>query len=173
MVGLNKFFSVAGFVGAFCVSVALFGDGDTDGPPDEKKLLDVAGEQGDLGAFLRALEGTELLEKLQGEGPYTLFAPNDEAFDLLPDEVLNQLMAPEQRHFRTRLLAHHVIADTVTSETHRGDGEQRLETYAGTGLTVISEAGTFYVETAEVKKKDLETANGILHVIDRILVPRN
>ena len=146
---------------------------ETGEKENEPTILEIAGEKDNLTTFLRALEGTELEEALAGDGPYTVFVPGDEAFDLLPADVLEQLLAPGQRHFRTRLLSHHVVADTVSSAGLLGKGETFFETAAGGRIAVISEKEMFLVETAEVAERDLAAGNGVLHVIDRILVPRD
>ncbi len=170
-------------IGAFGLGVFLAGGlpamGSDKGAADEvaadekKNLLEVLEEDGEFTMFLRAVAETDLQEKFTEKGPYTVFAPSDEAFDLLPSEVLDLLMSPGQQYFRTRLLSHHVLADSVTSSDNRGEGEQSVETIAGTRLAVISEGDLFYVEAAEVKARDMEASNGMVHRIDRILVPGN
>ncbi len=114
-----------------------------------------------------ALRATGLLETLKEQGPFTLFAPTDEAFNALPDGTLEMLMQPENRDKLTNLLRYHVIPGQVTS----GDltsGE--VETAEGSSVNIDRESDSISVGEASVIDSDISASNGVIHVIDKVMV---
>ena len=137
-----------------------------------KDLVELARESGEFNMFLRLLAETDHLDKLKEEGTFTVFAPTDEAFDHLDMNLIDSLLHPSQKHYRNRLIGHHILNQIVRSDDPVGEGEQEVETLAGTRVKYIAEHNRFFLETAAIEKNDLEATNGVLHGIDRILVPR-
>jgi uncharacterized surface protein with fasciclin (FAS1) repeats len=108
-----------------------------------------------------------LVETLQGEGPFTVFAPNDEAFAALPEGLLEKLLLPENIAVLTSILTYHVVAGKVMStDVTTGDAA----TVEGSTLALDTMSGVM-VNDATVIAADVEASNGVIHVIDKVLVP--
>ena len=140
----------------------------------------VAGEMtaaGDIVAVASATEGFKtlvaaltaagLVETLQGEGPFTVFAPSDAAFAALPEGLLEKLLLPENVEVLKSILTYHVVAGKVMStDVVAGD----VPSVEGSNLTLATEMGV-KVNDATVTQADVEASNGVIHVIDAVLVP--
>lgn len=114
-----------------------------------------------------ALRATGLLETLKEQGPFTLFAPTDEAFNALPDGTLEMLMQPENRDKLTNILRYHVIPGQVTSgELTSGE----VETAEGSSVNVDVGSDSISVGEASVIDSDIPASNGVIHVIDQVMV---
>jgi len=148
-------------------SVAAEKGGGTDtaagdaGPPD---IVDTAVAAGDFKSLLAAAEAADLVEALKGEGPLTVFAPNDGAFGKLPEGAVEDLLEPENREALRALLAYHVVPGEILL------GSQSPTTLQGEALQ-ISAWGPFEVDGAKVLAADILAANGVIHVIDTVLTP--
>ncbi len=158
---------LAAFMAINVIAVA----GEEAAQPD-KNLVELARETGEHNMFLRILAETDLLEKLKAEGTFTVFAPTDTAFDRLDMTLIDTLLHPSQKHYRNRLIGHHILEQIVRSDDHLGEGEQEVETLAGTRVKYITERNRFFLDTALIENRDLEATNGVLHGINRILIPR-
>jgi uncharacterized surface protein with fasciclin (FAS1) repeats len=139
----------------------------------ENSILDVAEDAG-LTTFRTAVAQANLDDTLMGPGPFTVFAPSDEAFNALPEGTLESLLEEENRDQLTEILTYHVIPQQVMS----GDlsGEMSVNTVEGQPLTVNASGGTVTVTggqgtTATVISADNESGNGVIHVIDAVLMP--
>ena len=137
----------------------------------------VATEVGDIVAVASATEGFStlvaaltaggLVETLQGAGPFTVFAPTDAAFAALPEGLLEKLLLPENKAVLVSILTYHVVAGKVMStEVVAGD----VPSVEGSNLTLATEMGV-QVNGATVTQADVEATNGVIHVIDAVLVP--
>jgi uncharacterized surface protein with fasciclin (FAS1) repeats len=116
-----------------------------------------------------AVQAAGLEETLRGEGPFTVFAPTDEAFAAVPKETLDALLA-DPKGALTDVLTYHVVAGKVMS-TDLSDGMQ-ADTVNGEPLAIsVGDDGTVMINGATVVTADIETANGVIHVIDTVLVP--
>lgn len=137
------------------------GDGET--------LLELAAGSEQLTTLVAAVEAAGLSEALAGEGPLTVFAPTNEAFAALGEETLKELLSESGRPRLQRILQHHVIAGALTS----GDvvGADQLGTLAGTSLEPKISEGRATVSGAALQVVDLRATNGVVHVIDRVLLP--
>ena len=117
--------------------------------------------------LVAALTAAGLVETLQGEGPFTVFAPNDEAFAALPAGLLEKLLLPENIAVLTSILTYHVVAGKVMStDVTTGDAA----TVEGSTLALDTMSGVM-VNDATVIAADVEASNGVIHVIDKVLVP--
>ncbi len=114
-----------------------------------------------------ALEAAELGEVLSSEGPFTVFAPTDEAFADLPEGMIEQLLLPENKAVLIQILTYHVVPGAVLS-TDLETGS--VATVEGSDLT-IDVGETVTVNNAEVVQADVAASNGVIHVIDRVIVP--
>ncbi len=127
-------------------------------------IVDTAIGAGQFRVLVEALAAAELVEALKGPGPFTVFAPNDEAFARLPEGTLQALLEPENRAQLTDILTYHVISGELLL------GNRRPETLEG-GTLSISPSGPVTVNEAHVLAADIRTSNGVIHVIDRVLIP--
>lgn len=133
-------------------------------------IIEATREEGDFETLHTALETAGLINVLQGEGPFTLFAPTDEAFDALPEGTLDQLMQPENRQQLLQILAYHVVPGTVRSEDVEG-GE--VPTGLGLPAEMTVDGDEVRFEGARVVQTDISASNGVVHVLDRVVIPEN
>jgi len=117
--------------------------------------------------LVAALTAAGLVETLQGEGPFTVFAPNDAAFAALPEGLLEKLLLPENIAVLTSILTYHVVAGNVLSTDVVAGDAASLE---GSTLALTTDMGVM-VNDATVIQADVEASNGVIHVIDKVLVP--
>lgn len=128
-------------------------------------IVETAVQTGQFSTLVQAIEAAGLVDTLKGEGPFTVFAPTDEAFAQLPAEQLNALLADPEA--LTRVLTHHVVAGRVMS-TDVQPGE--VTTKSGQTVTLSTEGGV-QVNTSRVVTADISASNGVIHVIDSVLLP--
>ena len=136
--------------------------------PGKPDIVDTAVAAGSFTTLVKAVQAAELVEALKGDGPFTVFAPNDEAFAKLWDGTLDNLLKPENQGKLQELLLYHVVAGKIMS----GDlsGTVNAETLHGGSVEVIAGDGVT-VNYANVIAADIETSNGVIHVIDAVLMP--
>lgn len=135
----------------------------------ERDLVDTAASAGDFGTLVAAVEAAGLVETLKGEGPFTVFAPTDAAFAALPEGTVETLLQPENREQLVAVLTYHVIPGKVMSGDIAG---QTLEvaTVQGSPVAIDATSGVT-VAGASVTAADIEATNGVIHVIDRVILP--
>lgn len=134
-----------------------------------KDIVAVATEAGDFTTLTAALEAADLVETLQGEGPFTVFAPTDEAFAALPEGTLEDLLKPENKDVLVKVLTYHVVPGAVMStDLESGEVETILED--ATVEVTVSDDGVM-VNDANVVTADIEASNGVIHVIDKVILP--
>jgi uncharacterized surface protein with fasciclin (FAS1) repeats len=134
----------------------------------EMDIVDTAVDAGSFTTLVAAVEAAGLVETLKGEGPFTVFAPTDDAFAKLPDGTVDTLLMEENRDQLTEILTYHVVPGMVMSGD-LSDGME-AETVAGMPLTISTEGGAM-VNDASVVQVDIEASNGVIHVIDTVLLP--
>jgi len=134
----------------------------------QSTIADLVSEQAQFSTLARALEAANLTQTLSGEGPYTVFAPTNQAFEQLPDGALEQLLKPENRAMLQQLLEHHVVSGELpASELETG----RVEALSGELAVEVADDGSVTVGRANVVQPDVQAGNGIVHVVDRVLLP--
>ncbi|PSN14945.1 beta-Ig-H3/fasciclin [filamentous cyanobacterium CCT1] len=136
----------------------------------EETIAQVAANDTSLSTFNAALESAGLTETLSEPGPYTVFAPSDEAFDALPQDTLQQLLLPENQDQLRQLLSYHVVPeDLPANQLETGS----VETLAGAPLSVEvdSSAQAVTVNNAVVTQPNLSASNGVIHVVDQVILP--
>ena len=138
-----------------------------DGRQEAGTIVDVAVESGSFETLVEALKAAGLVETLSGEGPFTVFAPTDEAFSKLPEGTLEELLADRER--LTQILTHHVVSGRVTAEQVMG--MESAETLAGESVSIRVEGESVRVGGATVVQADVMASNGVIHVIDTVLMP--
>jgi uncharacterized surface protein with fasciclin (FAS1) repeats len=141
-----------------------------DGEPN---IVEAASERQGLSTLVTAVQEAELVEALSDETKtYTVFAPNNRAFDALPEGTLEDLLLPENQEQLVDILTYHVVEGAAVLSSNLEDG-QEVTTLNGQTLTVtINEEGVF-IGDAQVLTPDLETSNGVVHVIDTVLLPES
>lgn len=134
-----------------------------------KDIVDTAASAGSFSTLVAAVKAAELVDVLKGEGPFTVFAPNDEAFAKLPKGTVDDLLKPENKSKLVSILTYHVVPGKVLSGEVAG--LKSAKTVNGQTLSVTSKDHNVMIGTAKVVKADIETTNGVIHVIDSVLMP--
>jgi transforming growth factor-beta-induced protein len=135
-------------------------------------VLEVAAAEGDLGSFLASTEAAEIMDGLHGDGPFTLFAPTDEAFAAYLEAAgMTQDQVFADPVMLRRVVEHHIVEANDDAEMVMGMAGQSFTTAAGTPLAVAVEGETVMVGEATVLRYDLQASNGVIHVIDTVLTP--
>ncbi len=132
-------------------------------------IVDTAVAAGSFKTLAAALGAAGLVETLKGAGPFTVFAPTDEAFANLPDGTVATLLKPENLEKLKAILTYHVVAGKV----HAGDVMKMTSamTLNGNAVKVAVDGGHVHINTAVVKTADVECTNGVIHIIDAVLLP--
>jgi uncharacterized surface protein with fasciclin (FAS1) repeats len=139
-------------------------------PQAQSDIVDTAVAAGQFTTLVKAVQAADLAATLKGPGPFTVFAPNDAAFAKLPQGTLDELLKPENKAKLQSILTYHVVAGKVTS----GDAAKltSAKTVQGQELKVGAMDGTVSVDGAKVIKADIECTNGVIHVIDSVVLPK-
>ena len=133
-----------------------------------KDIVDTAVDAGTFQTLVAAVQAAGLVDTLKGEGPFTVFAPTDEAFAALPEGTVENLLLPENKDQLVAILTYHVIAGKVMSTDLVDDME--AATVQGSTVTIDLDNGVM-VEDASVVTADIETSNGVIHVINKVILP--
>ena len=135
-----------------------------------KNIVDTAVAAGAFTTLAKALTAADLVATLKGPGPFTVFAPTDEAFAKLPAGTLENLLKPENRDKLRRILTYHVVA----GEVRAADVVklQSAKAVSGDTITVKVKDGKVHVADANVTKTDIQASNGVIHVIDTVMLPK-
>ena len=149
----------------FSLNLMVLADGHGGGPD----VIDVAIEADDFNTLATALTEAELIDTLKGDGPFTVFAPTDAAFEALPDGVLDSLLADKEE--LTNVLLYHVVSGKVMAEDVLEMDGAMVETLLGEEIEISIKYGDVYINDAKVQTTDIEASNGVIHVIDTVLVP--
>jgi len=137
--------------------------------PLPKTIVDIAIEDGRFTTLVAAVTAADLVETLQGEGPFTVFAPTDDAFAKLPEGTLEDLLKPENKQMLTDILLYHVVAGKVMASDVVNLTEAM--TVFGKNVAVKVDGSKVYINDAEIIITDIEASNGIIHVIDTVILP--
>jgi len=160
---------VLSLVLAFVLTSLTTGTIFADGHMQKADIVDTAVEADDFNTLATALTEAGLVETLKGEGPFTVFAPTDAAFANLPEGTLDDLLAnPEQL---ANVLLYHVVPGKVMAEDVVTLDGQSVETALGEEVEISIEGESVYVNEAQVTATDIEASNGVIHVIDTVIVP--
>jgi uncharacterized surface protein with fasciclin (FAS1) repeats len=147
-----------------------------------KNIIDNAINSKDHTTLVAAVKAAGLVETLQGKGPFTVFAPTNAAFDKLPAGTVDNLVKPENKSTLTSILTYHVVPGKLDSKEllkwiKKGNGKTELTTVEGGKLWILQNANGLWVKdekgnTAQITIKDVYQSNGIIHVIDTVLMPQ-
>ena len=134
-----------------------------------KDIVETASSNGSFTTLVAALEAAGLVETLQGDGPFTVFAPTDEAFAKLPAGTVENLLLPENKDQLTAILTYHVVAGKVTSaQVVKLDS---ATTVNGQDIEISIERDVVMVDGATIAVVDVMASNGVIHVIDEVILP--
>jgi uncharacterized surface protein with fasciclin (FAS1) repeats len=150
------------------LSVGLAGSATAESMPD-KDIVDTAVSAGSFKTLVAAVQAAGLVDTLKSEGPLTVFAPTDEAFAKLPAGTVENLLKPENKEKLVAVLTYHVVPGRVTSE--KVAGLSSAKTVNGQELRISSRDGGVMIDDARVTAVDIATTNGIIHVIDSVILP--
>jgi uncharacterized surface protein with fasciclin (FAS1) repeats len=131
-------------------------------------IVEVAASDQNFKTLVAAVKAADLVETLSGPGPFTVFAPSEAAFKKLPKGTLNKLLLPENKEKLKKILTYHVVSGAVESKTLKSG---KVETVEGGSLNVVVRKSGVTVNKARVIKADVKASNGVIHVIDTVLLP--
>jgi transforming growth factor-beta-induced protein len=133
-------------------------------------IVDTAVAAGSFKTLVAAAQAAGLVETLKGDGPFTVFAPSDDAFARLPEGTVESLLKEENREQLRAVLLYHVVPGRMpASEVVKA---RELKTAQGSSLAVKVDQGTVHIDGAKVVTADIQTRNGIIHVIDAVVLPK-
>jgi uncharacterized surface protein with fasciclin (FAS1) repeats len=153
--------SAIALVGAFVLSAAT--------KANDMDIVDTAVAAGDFSTLAAALQAAGLVETLKGEGPFTVFAPTDAAFEKLPAGTVESLLEPENIDQLTAILTYHVVPGAIKAD--RVMSLTEAATVNGQSVSIEVERSNVKIGEATVVLADIEAANGVIHVIDAVLLP--
>ena len=146
-----------------------------------RNIVENAAQSKDHTTLVAAVKAAGLVDTLSGPGPFTVFAPTNEAFSALPAGTVDSLLKPENKDMLTKVLTYHVVAGRLTAQdlaakAAAGGGKAQLTTVQGEPLTVSKDGGGWAVtdakgQTAHVTIGDVLQSNGVIHVVDKVLMP--
>jgi uncharacterized surface protein with fasciclin (FAS1) repeats len=137
---------------------------------DEKNVVDTAIADGRFTTLVAALKAAGLVDTLQGKGPFTVFAPTDEAFASLPAGTLDSLLKPENKQQLTDILLYHVVSGNVMASDVLD--LKSAPTVLGKDITIkVNDGKVFLNDKTQIVITDIQTSNGVIHVIDSVLLP--
>ena len=154
---------------AVSAQVALAGDCKYSKAKHTPDIVDTAVAAGNFKTLAAALKATDLIETLKGKGPFTVFAPTDKAFGKLPKGTVEELLKPENKEKLTSILTYHVVpgrvmaADVVKLS--------KAKTVQGSNVKIRVKDGKVYLDKALVTATDIKAGNGVIHVIDSVILP--
>lgn len=146
----------------------LIAQAETDMTTD---IIDVAAANGSFTTLIGLLTELGMAEDLRGYGRFTVFAPTDAAFDAIPDEILQTLAS--DRELLAQVLAYHVVAERTPYYVDDFSGSQSLRTLERSEITVSRRGRNLSVNGVDVTEANIEASNGVIHVIDQVLIPES
>ena len=136
-----------------------------------KDIVDTAVAAGSFKTLAKALEAADLVGTLKGAGPFTVFAPTDEAFAKLPSGTLESLLKPENKQKLRRILTYHVVPGRVMASEVVTLNQAKA--VSGDTIAIVTNDGRVTVAGARVTGTDVPASNGVIHVIDSVILPKN
>jgi uncharacterized surface protein with fasciclin (FAS1) repeats len=154
---------------AVVLAVVGLAIGSTVARAGNQDIVDTAVDAGQLKTLATALKAADLVDTLKGPGPFTVFAPTDEAFAKLPAGTLENLLKPENKAKLAAILTYHVVPGAVKAEQVTKLGEAK--TVNGAMAKVSTRDGKVMINDAIVVRADIAASNGVIHVIDKVILP--
>ena len=139
---------------------------------DSSDIVDTAVNNDQLKTLVSALKAAGLVDTLKGDGPFTVFAPTDNAFANLPSGNLDNLLKPENKDNLNDILLYHIFNGKVTAEDAAKLNGQEIDMVNGKKAKISVKDGKVFINDAEVVIADINAKNGIIHIIDTVLIPK-
>ncbi len=133
-------------------------------------VVDTAVSAGSFNTLVAAIQAADLADTLKGEGPFTVFAPTDDAFAKLPAGTVEDLLKPENKDKLAAILTYHVVSGKVMAKDVMTMKEAK--TVNGESVMISMDANTVMVDNAKVVQADIECSNGVIYVIDTVIMPK-
>ena len=140
------------------------------GAAQTQDIVDVAASAESFQTLVAAVQAAGLVETLKGDGPFTVFAPTDEAFAKLPAGTVDDLLKPENRDKLISILTYHVVPGKVMASDVVS--LEQAETVQGQSVSIKVDHGKVMINDAQVVKTDINATNGVIHVIDAVILPQ-
>ena len=157
---------------AIGATALLAGTGVITFAGEQRDIVDTAAQAGQFKTLVAAVKAAGLVDTLKGEGPFTIFAPTDKAFAKLPKGTVESLLKPENKDKLVAILTYHAVPGTVmAADVAKLPDGARVKTVNGQELVVRNKKGV-RVNNARVTKADIVCSNGVIHVIDTVLLPK-
>ena len=163
---MNRRFAIKSTILAFGVAAAAACAPMMEKEPD---IVDIAVSNGNFNTLVAAVTAAGLVDTLKGDGPFTVFAPTDAAFAALPEGTVESLLLPENKDTLVSILTYHVVPGKVMSTDLSNN--MMATTVNGADVTIMTEDGVT-VDGANVVTADIEASNGVIHVIDAVILPQ-
>lgn len=163
----TKYLTAASLAG-LAVTAPIAGAQSHDGMHPTQDIVETAVAAGSFKTLVAAVQAAGLVETLKGKGPFTVFAPTDEAFAKLPPGTVEALLKDKEK--LTAILTYHVVAGDVNAEQAMKLSSAR--TVNGKSLTIKVKDGAVMIDNAKVVKADIAASNGVIHVIDTVVLPK-
>lgn len=148
----------------------------------QKTIVDAAVSNENFTTLVAALKAADLVGALQGDGPFTVFAPTNDAFAKIDQNALSNLLKPENKKALANILTYHVVpaklmASDVVAALKKGNGKVEVKALNGTVLTVMQKNGKIWLKDqagnySEITATDVKGSNGVIHVIDTVVMPK-
>lgn len=167
----------------FLVATALFifGTQAVSAQKNSQNIVDIAVSVEDFSTLVTALKAADLVGALQGDGPFTVFAPVNAGFAKIDENALNSLLQPENKEKLSAVLTYHVVAGKiaaadVAAALEKGNGMAELTTLNGATLTAVAKDGGIYLKDqngnfSKIAKTDVMASNGVIHIIEDVVMP--
>ena len=159
---MHRFNTLAGMVAGGALLIA-------SGTASADNIVDIAAGDDRFSTLVELVQAAGLVGTLEGEGPFTVFAPTNDAFAALPEETVAALTAPENRDQLIAVLTYHVVPGALTAEDVLAAGS--ADTVQGEAVDFSVQDGVAMIDNATIVATDIEAENGIIHVIDAVIVP--
>ena len=138
----------------------------------EKDIVDTAVGAGSFKTLVAAVQAAGLVDTLKGTGPFTVLAPTDEAFAKLPKGTVESLLKPENKDKLVAILTFHVIPSKALAKDVVKLSGKTVKSVEGSPIAISVKGGSVYVDKAKVVKTDIACTNGVIHVIDTVILPK-
>lgn len=166
LTALGAMLGLIAMIAVFPVNARVAGDS-----VESNDIVETAVAAGNFKTLAAALEAAGLIDALKGEGPFTVFAPTDEAFAKLPAGTVETLLKPENKEKLKAILLYHVVPGNVTAGEVTKLNGRSVKTLQGSSIKVKTSHGV-RVDNAKVTQTDIKASNGVIHVIDTVLMPK-
>ena len=141
-------------------------------PAAAADIVETAASNGSFTTLVAAVKAAGLVDTLKGTGPFTVFAPTDEAFKKLPAGTVENLLKPENKAQLTKVLTYHVVPGKVMASDVQGK-RTTAKTVEGSAVAIDASGGAVKVDNARISKADVNASNGVIHVIDTVIMPKS